>query len=361
MARTQYSSRRFLADEARTLNDQLQDPLVFKAFKMLQKGESTECFIQLYEACLNGQLEKYETFKQLCGVLADVLGREGTDKKFGIRHPKDYLNFMILLRSYGGQSARQHGIIAGQFPAPSSRHLRALVAKSEDSLQNPYLIYENMARMKRLIDTIKYTGPVAVAGDCTKVRKRLTYSPDIGGHILGSVLPFDQCIVENPEEIDAVIAKIMKAKAEASQARAILVKVPLPHIPPQVVALIPTDGKDDAPKILELNLRLLQMAAELNLKVVSFAADGVASVWHTYPAKTSVEKEVNFKFQTQLGVQVKLERQLSQQSTSDRCKSGVAQLRKFNLPILNMLKNQSVQLQIPRTLGRTTSAGDNFN
>ncbi|KAJ7300630.1 hypothetical protein DFH08DRAFT_828272 [Mycena albidolilacea] len=110
-----------------------------------------------------------------------------------------------------------------------------------------------MARVKRLIDTIKYTGPAAVAGDCTK------------------------CIVENPEEIDAVIAKIMTAKAEASQVRAILVKVPLPHVPPQVVALIPIDGKDDAPKILELNLQLLQMAAELNLKVVTFAADGAAS------------------------------------------------------------------------------------
>ncbi|KAJ7739624.1 hypothetical protein B0H14DRAFT_3515756 [Mycena olivaceomarginata] len=187
MARSKYSSRRFLADEARTLNDQLQDPLVFKVFKI------------------------------------------------------------------------------------------SLVEKSEDSLQNPYLVYENIARVKCLIDTIKYTGPVAVAGDCTKVRKRLTYSPDFGGHILGSVLPFDQCIVENPEEIDAVIAKIMKAKAEASQVRAILVKVPLPHVPPQVVALIPIDGKDDAPKILELNLKLLQMAAELNLKVVAFAADGAAS------------------------------------------------------------------------------------
>ncbi|KAJ7601957.1 hypothetical protein DFH06DRAFT_1399828, partial [Mycena polygramma] len=277
MARNKYSSRRFLADEARALGDQLKDPLVFKSFKLLQKGESTECFIQLYDACLKGDLEKHQTFKQLCDVLTDVLKREGTNKKFGVRYPKDYLNFMILLRSYGGQSARQYGIFAGQFPAPSARHLRTLISKSEDALQNPYLIYENVARVKRLVDTIKYTGPVAVAGDCTKVRKRLTYSHDFGGHILGSVLPFEQCTVENPDEIDAVIAKITKSNSAATQVRAILVKVPLPHIQPQVIALIPTDGKDDAKKILELNLKLLKMAANLKLPVVSFAADGAAS------------------------------------------------------------------------------------
>jgi hypothetical protein len=56
-----------------------------------------------------------------------------------------------------------------------------------------------------------------------------------------------------------------------------MLQIPLPHIPPQVVALLPTDGKDDAAKIVEEQLRLLQMAAELSLPVVSFAADGAAS------------------------------------------------------------------------------------
>jgi hypothetical protein len=60
-------------------------------------------------------------------------------------------------------------------------------------------------------------------------------------------------------------------------------------------------------------------------------------------------------------VQVRLERQLSQQSTAGRCKLVVVQLHKFNLLMLNMLKNQRVQLRITRTLGRTTSAADKFN
>lgn len=56
---------------------------------------------------------------------------------------------------------------------------RTLVAKSEDALTNPYLIFENVARVKHLVDSVKYTGPVAVAGDCTKVCACLAYSTDL--------------------------------------------------------------------------------------------------------------------------------------------------------------------------------------
>jgi hypothetical protein len=82
-----------------------------------------------------------------------------------------------------------------------------------------------MARVKRLADSIHYSGPVAVAGDCTKVRKRLTFSNDFGGHILGSVWPLSDCIAEDPDDIKRVIDDVTKAQAEATQVRAILVKV----------------------------------------------------------------------------------------------------------------------------------------
>ncbi|KAJ7821764.1 hypothetical protein B0H14DRAFT_2599009 [Mycena olivaceomarginata] len=188
---------------------------------------------------MKGELKSFETVREMCAVVTEVIKRRKDNTMSGIRYPAHYMNFAILMRSYGGNSARQFGILA------------------EDSLRNPYLIFENVARVKRLVDSIAYTGPVAVAGDCTK--------------------ELEGCIAEYPDDIQRVIDKITKEKAEASQVRAILIKVPLPHIPPQVVALLPTDGKDDAPKIIEQHLKLLKMAAELSLPIVSFAADGAAS------------------------------------------------------------------------------------
>jgi hypothetical protein len=94
-----------------------------------------------------------------------------------------------------------------------------------DIMQNPSLIYENMARVKRLVDSIKYMGPIAIAGDCTKVRARLTYSNDFGSHIIGSTLPLDKCEVDSSDDIDEIIEKIANQKVLATQVRAILVKV----------------------------------------------------------------------------------------------------------------------------------------
>ncbi|KAJ7041877.1 hypothetical protein C8F04DRAFT_1390777 [Mycena alexandri] len=275
--RDKYSNRHVQAIEARKLDSLFKDPIAFKAFKTLEKGRPTECFLQLYEATLNGKLKGYETLKEICTVAAETIRRTDEKTLSGIRYPAHYLNFAILMRSYGGNSARQFGILAGEIPLPSMRHIRALVPKSADALQNPYLIFENMARVKRLVDSINYRGPVAVAGDCTKVRKRLAYSNDFGGHILGSVWELEDCIAEDPADIERVIGEIAREKAQASQVRAILVKVPLPQIHPLVVALLPTNGDDDAAKIFEQQMKLLKMAAELSLPVVSFAADGAAS------------------------------------------------------------------------------------
>lgn len=75
------------------------------------------------------------------------------------------------------------------------------------------------------MDAVGYKGPIAVAGDCTKVHPRLAYSTDFGGHILGSTLPLDECQVDEVEDIENVIDRIHKAKAEATQVRAILAKV----------------------------------------------------------------------------------------------------------------------------------------
>ena len=102
---------------------------------------------------------------------------------------------------------------------------RSLVANSEDALQIPLLVYENMARVLRLVKSVNFHGAIIISSDCTKVRARLAYSTDFGSHILGSVLPLEECEVDNTEDIDEVIAEIKAKKAMASQTRAIVAKV----------------------------------------------------------------------------------------------------------------------------------------
>jgi hypothetical protein len=232
--------------EARAIQLKLKDPLLFNAFQLLEKGDDTAAFLQLYNYAKEGKLKGYDTFTEVCSVLADRVRRQTSDNdnlKYGVRYPANYLNFMILLRSYGSNSARQYGIVTSQLGGPSSRHLRfvlsklfdlslptdylwacrALVSNSEDSLHQPHLHFENMARLKRLIDLVKFTGPCAFGGDCTKIRKRLSYSNNFGGHILGSVQPMEECEVHDAEDVDSVVDRLSDKKA--TQVRAIMVKV----------------------------------------------------------------------------------------------------------------------------------------
>lgn len=144
------------------------------------------------------------------------------------------------------------------------------------------------------MDSIKYTGPVALAGDCTKVRARLMFSNDYGSHILGSTLTLDEVAVKDTNDIEDVVERVTREKKFASQVRAILIKVrprqhislcaadtllkiPLPHIPPLVIALIPTKGNNTAANIHSQHQLILKMASQLKIAIVSMAADGAST------------------------------------------------------------------------------------
>ncbi|ETW75570.1 hypothetical protein HETIRDRAFT_456138 [Heterobasidion irregulare TC 32-1] len=153
---------------------------------------------------------------------------------------------------------------------------KTLVSNSKDVLQNPDLVFENIARVKRFADHRQYTGPIAFAGDCTKVRPRLAYSSHFGGYILGSTLPLDECKIKHSDDIDRLVQRAKAEKAIASQVRVIMSKLPLPDAPPLAVAMLSTTGKDNSRQIHNHHMLILQMAAQLDMKVISFAADGTA-------------------------------------------------------------------------------------
>jgi hypothetical protein len=126
-ARDKFAPRTFRAVEARTLSEQLKDTVVFNAHSDLERGNPIGCFLRLYGAAAAGNLDNYKTFSDLCEVLEDRVHRETSSNvnlKYGIRYPQSYLNFMILMRSHGGNSSRQYGLITSQLGGPSPRHLR---------------------------------------------------------------------------------------------------------------------------------------------------------------------------------------------------------------------------------------------
>lgn len=96
----------------------------------------------------------------------------------------------------------------------------------EDCLTNPDLCYENVAKFKRLIDTIKYNGPIAAMTDNTKLKSCLRYLPQLGC-IVGSILLNDQTKVNIYGDISKIINNIKNQMAIAKDVRAYILQVSL--------------------------------------------------------------------------------------------------------------------------------------
>ncbi|KAF9232090.1 hypothetical protein BU15DRAFT_90744 [Melanogaster broomeanus] len=281
LAREKHAPHTLQQTDACALQKQIHNANVFKIFQKLEHASLASSFLELYKLVNAGKLTNHKTLTKLCDVFVNHYQQTNSDNpnlKFVIRYPETYLNFMILMHSYGGNSSRQYAILGSQLATPSPRHICALVSSSKDALQNPDLTFENMVRVRRLMDSVRYNGPVAVAGDCTKLRPQLSYSVDFSGHIIGSTLPLSDCAVDDISDIDEIITNIHKAKAQAMQVRAILVKIPLPQYPPQIIALLPMTGDDNSTDIHAKLMEVIQIVrAQLNIPVISAAADGAAS------------------------------------------------------------------------------------
>lgn len=85
------------------------------------------------------------------------------------------------------------------------------------------------------------------------------------------------------------------------------IQIPLPHVPPLVVALIPTNGKDTGSDIHALHMRLLAMAAQVGLKVVCCAADGASSELAAQVMMDNEESSLDpFKYENKMyGIELK--------------------------------------------------------
>ena len=70
MARVKYAPLTLISIKARAVQLKLKDPLLFNAFQLMEKGEDTAAFLQ-YKYAKEGKLKGYDTFTEICGVLAN--------------------------------------------------------------------------------------------------------------------------------------------------------------------------------------------------------------------------------------------------------------------------------------------------
>ncbi|GBC00434.1 hypothetical protein RclHR1_38560001 [Rhizophagus clarus] len=188
-----------------------------------------------------------------------------------MKYSDEFTNFLVIL---GGFSSRALDLFRQNLEGRTIQSIQQLRRSSEDCLTNPDLCYENVARFKRLIDSVQYVGPVVAMSDNTKLKPRLRYSPTLGC-IIGSVLSKEETIINTYSDIPNVINKIKSERAIAKDVRAYILQIPLPKFPPIVIALIPNKGNDNSKTIGQLHRKLIQeIAPQLGIHILSIGSDG---------------------------------------------------------------------------------------
>jgi len=192
-----------------------------------------------------GAFDKKPVFKGLCQIMLQVSEASEANKgKQDLRYSTEFTNFLVVLRSISpkslelfrqnleGQSLRNIRYIFFISYCIYLKYLliliyalfRYLQNNSKEKLVDPNMCYENVARFKRLLDTLKYDGLIVAMTDNTKLKPGLQYSAQFGC-IIGSSLQLEETQVNNYDDIPIIINNIKEKKAIAKDVRAYLLQV----------------------------------------------------------------------------------------------------------------------------------------
>lgn len=141
--REKYTPKTLINTDARRAKGTFEDRILFDAVQCLERGNYTGCFLSLYRHAAEGKLDGAKTFAELCQVFEDQLRHQSSDnknQKYGIRYPQNYLNFMILIRSGGGSTAKQYELLTAELGGPSLRQLRCVLLLNSIALTS-FVLY----------------------------------------------------------------------------------------------------------------------------------------------------------------------------------------------------------------------------
>ncbi|CAB4438552.1 unnamed protein product [Rhizophagus irregularis] len=226
----------------------------------------------LPDKAIHSVFNEKPVFEGLCKIMVQAAIRKDNNKgKQNFKYNEELTNFFIILGSF---STRALNIFRQNLEGRTIQNIRKLCANDEDTLTNPTFSFENVAKFKRLIDTLNYQGPIAAMSDNTKLKPALRYHSGLGC-IVGSTFSIEETKINAYKDIPIIINNIKIKKAIANDMRTYILQVPLPDFPPVVIALIANTGSDNQLTVTNFHQELLtQMAPRLNLSILSIGSDG---------------------------------------------------------------------------------------
>ncbi|PKC08011.1 hypothetical protein RhiirA5_417479 [Rhizophagus irregularis] len=233
-----------------------------------KNNQTPNSWIILADKAINGAFKDTPVFSGLCKVMSEAAERKAKNKsKQNMKYSEEFTSFLILL---GNISSRALDLFRQNLEGRGIQSLRKLRRNSEDYLTDPDLCFENVARFKQLLDTIRYDGLIAAMTDNTKLKSQLKYSSTFGC-IIGSIFSKEETYVNVYSDIPKIIKS---SNGIAKVVRVYLLQIPLPKFPLVAIALIPNKGSDTVNDIEKLHRKLIEeIALQLHLHILSLVRE----------------------------------------------------------------------------------------
>ncbi|PKK59329.1 hypothetical protein RhiirC2_871301 [Rhizophagus irregularis] len=208
-------------------------------------------WLTLADKAIKGAFNDKPVFTGLCHIMVQAYLRKEKDMgKQNSKYSEEFTNFLVILASF---SNRALDLFRQNLEGRSIQNIRRLRKNEIDCLTDLKLCYENVARFKQLIDTLRYDDPITAMTDNTKLKSGLYYSSQFSC-IIGSTLNNDETKITDYDQIP---------------------QISLPKFPLVVIALIPNNGSDKTSTIADFYQELLiNIAPQLNLHILSIGSDG---------------------------------------------------------------------------------------
>lgn len=123
------------------------------------------------------------------------------------------------------------------------------------------------------ITDLGYSGPLAVATDCTTLLPALRFdarNSSVVGVASGAIE------VATAQDIHGACAKGRGSTTLATKVRVYTLQIPSPKIMPYIVVVMPATGSETGKYLAQLHKRILDACYHVGMQVISFSADGAS-------------------------------------------------------------------------------------
>ncbi|KAF8803503.1 hypothetical protein BYT27DRAFT_7259964 [Phlegmacium glaucopus] len=236
--------------------------------ELVEKDDGCSPWLKFAQGVLDG-LYKSDTLLGMVEAFVIKADRIRKGKSLcNMKYTNTFNNFCNLLAS---TSTRAYETFRRHFGGRTMHSIRKLRAKMPRF--QPGLSADNHITLAAaLIKKYEYYGPLALSWDDTELEPAISVfqkSKDVC-IVIGSV--DGELLVQSYDDIDCVLQKAQLDKAE--KLRIWLLTIPLPKIPPILIAAVARGSSEDAEGLHLMHIKLADLLHQQNIHPVSLASDG---------------------------------------------------------------------------------------